>query len=168
MAIRTPKQINRIGPRMARKNEALSAAMAKLLVGARVRSGKGDPLVKHVGAKSDQRQRPIANDLRVPDDIEIIEQEQNADRDQNYGPGGKHPARAAQRNQTRKFVNALSHLALAGGVICLESHVENPDPNQHSKHRRKSTVRIGTDDADEKAENDHVQQALHVLAVVNG
>src|SRR5713226_1936692 len=90
-----------------------------------VRFRRRDALVQHVHSQRDQSDGPIPDDLSESDNLHVVKKEQQPYGDENSGRDWKLGWLAAQRYQAGKLVHGLTELALLGGVIGFERHVEN-------------------------------------------
>ena len=80
-----------------------------------------DPLIQQIQPQHNQQRRPVAQQAADPQKIQVVQQEQNPERDQQHRRQRKSRPRAACPDQARKFVHHLSIPALLGRVIRLKA-----------------------------------------------
>src|ERR1041385_1826011 len=115
---------------MATSSELLLFSIATLLA-----VGAPESHREHVSAQRDQQHRPVTHDAVHIQQVEIVEQEKTAERDEQYRHDGKLGGRPAQGNQARKLVDGFAGLTLLGRVIRLERHV-CPEAGEHQAEER--------------------------------
>src|SRR5579872_486651 len=165
MNINAPSVMSSTGPRMAWIR--LTVFMEHLRPGRITRSVPADAFVQHIPTEHNQSHWPIADELMEPNDVHRIQQEQNADCDQHHWGYRKPASSPLHRHDARKLIHILPHLPPAGRMIGFERHVEPPHPDHHAEQRLQTARRIGADDTDQYPQDDHVDDTLDVLTVVD-
>jgi hypothetical protein len=76
---------------------------------------------------------------------------------------------AVPRNDAGKFVHGFAQLPLLGRVVRLKGHVEDPGPDHHSEQGLQIAAHVlVAGNADQQSHDHDMDQALHILPVVNG
>src|SRR5438105_3108591 len=147
------------GPRKDRSSVALSLFMF----------GLRNSFVEQIQPQRNQRRRPVAQHAPDLQDVQVVQQKQDAEGNQQHRSRGKSglPWAHASASQARKFVHRLSIPPLLGRVISLKRHVENKSGNHEPEQRLKTPRGATRQDTDDRAEDHHVHQALGILPVVN-
>src|ERR1700722_2572468 len=169
MATRAPSVINMMGPRMACTKLLTSFIGCLPRRWARCRRMAGKTFVEHIGTETNQSHWPITEQFTNAQNIQVVQKKENSYRDQNRGSQWKPGRVPGARHNARKLIHRLAQLPTLRRVVRLKGHVENPDGDHHPEQRLQILAHfIVTDNADEKSEDHHMNEALHILAVVDG
>ena len=160
-----PKVSSITGPRIDRSKVGLLLGVEGLLLG--FIFGLRYAFVQQIQPQHDQQCWPVAQQSVDLQEIQVIQQEQKSEPDQQHWRHGESRSCSTSPSQPRKFVYHFAVPALLGGVIRLKRHVENEGRNHQAEEGHKPLGSPAAQNADDRTEDDDVQQALGILAVVD-